>query len=253
MFYPERITKIKKTDRVLEVGPGSLPHSRSDVFLDIYYNENEDITKLQRGNAKKIELKKPVIYYDGSKFPFKDNEFDYVICSHVVEHVPLKSIDLFLSELQRVAPYGYIEFPNVFYEMLCFAEVHLSFMTYKNNKLHFLDKNKFKSNFLHKAFRELYYGYENFYNIDVLSFKELYFEGFEWDRGGLNYHIVENFDDLFSEEDFSKFKNYMKSYKQNYSNRIEQYQYNDMHKELTVPQKIIKEIKKPFKKLLDSN
>lgn len=249
MFYPERITKIKNTDKVLEVGPGSLPHSRSDVFLDIHDNEDEKITTFQRGNAKKIELQKPVIYYDGQKFPFKDNEFDYVICSHVIEHVPLASIDLFLSELQRVAPRGYIEFPNIFYEMLCYADVHLSFMSLKNNRMYFLDKSTFKSNFVHKAFRELYYGYENYHNINVLQFQELYFEGFEWARGQLNYEIVENFDELFTEENFLNFKKYLKNYKQTYLGRLEQY--NHSTKKLFLIQKIIKEIKRPLEKLIN--
>lgn len=235
MFYPERITKIKDTDRVLEIGPGSLPHPRSDIYLDIHDNENQEITKLQRGNAEQIELKKPVIYYDGNVFPFKDNEFDYVICSHVIEHVPHENIDLFLSELQRVAPRGYIEFPNVFYEMICWADVHMSFMTYKDNTMYFMDKNKFKSNFIHKAFRELYYAYENHYNINIMQFDELYFEGFEWERGQINYKIVENFDELFNEDDFLKFKNYLENYKKS--------------EKLCLCKKIIREIKRPLKNI----
>ncbi len=242
MFYPERITKIKKTDKVLEIGPGSLPHSRSDVFLDIYENEDENITKLQRGNAEKLELNKPVIYYDGKIFPFKDNEFDYVICSHVVEHVPLENIALFLSELQRVAPNGYIEFPNIFYEMLCWTEVHVSLMNYRNNKILFFDKNKFKSNYVHKAFREIYYGYENFYNINVLQFQELYFEGFEWKKGQLNYQIVENMDELFTEKDFLRFQNYLESYKQTYSSRLKRYKSSSAKSIFT--KKIISEIQR---------
>ena len=42
--------------------------------------------------------------------PFKDNFFDFVIASHVIEHV--KDIDFFIKELQRVAPRGYIELPT---------------------------------------------------------------------------------------------------------------------------------------------
>ena len=42
--------------------------------------------------------------------PFKDNFFDFVIASHVIEHV--KDIDFFIKEIQRVAPRGYIELPT---------------------------------------------------------------------------------------------------------------------------------------------
>ena len=44
------------------------------------------------------------------KLPFKDKEFDYVILSHVLEHVP--NIFEFTKEVERVAKAGYIELPT---------------------------------------------------------------------------------------------------------------------------------------------
>ena len=41
------------------------------------------------------------------KLPFKDKEFDYVIASHVLEHVQDPSF--FLYELSRIGKKGYIE------------------------------------------------------------------------------------------------------------------------------------------------
>ena len=40
------------------------------------------------------------------KLPFKDKEFDFVIASHVAEHVD--DISYFLNELSRVEKKGYI-------------------------------------------------------------------------------------------------------------------------------------------------
>ena len=34
MFFPERIRSIQKIDRVLEIGPGNLPHLRANVLLE---------------------------------------------------------------------------------------------------------------------------------------------------------------------------------------------------------------------------
>ncbi len=45
-----------------------------------------------------------------SKLPFKDKEFDYVICTHVIEHVnhPMS----FKEEIERIGKSGYIELPT---------------------------------------------------------------------------------------------------------------------------------------------
>ena len=45
------------------------------------------------------------------KLPFKDKEFDYVILSHVLEHVP--NINEFCQEVERIAKAGYIELPTI--------------------------------------------------------------------------------------------------------------------------------------------
>ena len=50
--------------------------------------------------------------------PFKDNEFDYIIASHVVEHV--EDISYFLNELSRVGRRGYIEIPTRLEDNLVF-------------------------------------------------------------------------------------------------------------------------------------
>ena len=44
------------------------------------------------------------------KLPFKDKEFDYIILSHVLEHVP--NINEFTQEVERIAKAGYIELPT---------------------------------------------------------------------------------------------------------------------------------------------
>ena len=50
------------------------------------------------------------LIYPNEKLPFKDKEFDYVILSHVLEHVP--NIFEFTKEVERVAKSGYIELPT---------------------------------------------------------------------------------------------------------------------------------------------
>lgn len=48
---------------------------------------------------------------DGENLPVGDKEFDYIICSHVIEHV--ENPEKFVRELSRVANRGYIEAPSL--------------------------------------------------------------------------------------------------------------------------------------------
>jgi SAM-dependent methyltransferase len=82
-----------------------------------------------------------VHYYDGGRFPFSDNAFDYVIASHVVEHTP--DPQEFMSEVFRVGGgRGYIEFPLPPYEYLFDVDVHLSYVWFDqaDQTLHYVKK-----------------------------------------------------------------------------------------------------------------
>ena len=71
------------------------------------------------------------------KLPFSDKEFDFVIASHVVEHV--EDVSYFLNELSRVAKKGYIEVPTILEDNLVFENKkdHLWQLTFDdvNNKI----------------------------------------------------------------------------------------------------------------------
>jgi len=128
MFFSERIVSIRPGEKVLEIGPGATPHARANEFLE-YLFDDPQVALIQRGNV----VTNPdfggrkVSYYDGGRFPFEDNEFDYVIASHVLEHTP--DPQGFMAEVFRVgAGRGYIEFPLPPYEYLFDLDVHLSYV-----------------------------------------------------------------------------------------------------------------------------
>ena len=94
---------IRADDFVLEIGSGHNPKTRSDVLCDKFIEDDE-----QRGG--KITADRPIVEADGQFLPFADKTFDYVICSHVLEHV--EDPRQLIAELMRVANRGYIETPS---------------------------------------------------------------------------------------------------------------------------------------------
>jgi len=63
-----------------------------------------------------LVVDRPLLFADALRMPFKDKVFDYIVASHVFEHV--KEPEVFLRELMRVGRAGYIETPNVLFERL---------------------------------------------------------------------------------------------------------------------------------------
>lgn len=177
MFFPERIRGIEPGAKVLEIGPGGSGHARADVYLELYI-EDAQIAEQQRGGQGPLHTDKLVVYYDGGRFPFSDRQFDYVICSHVIEHV--ENVEYFVGEMCRVASKGYLEYPRIYYEYIYNFAVHLNLLRYKDGTLFYMKKRETPlSEFsdIHEFFRvSLDAGYADL--IDHL--KEIMFEGFEW-------------------------------------------------------------------------
>jgi SAM-dependent methyltransferase len=176
MFFPERIRKIDRNDRVLEIGPGGNPHHRSDIFLEHRFSDEE--AHEQRGHTPKIKIKKPVVFYNGGKFPFDDKAFDYIICSHVIEHVP--DIEGFCAELFRVGRKGYIEFPTLYYEYLYNFSVHLQLLSFQSGELRYMDKKTSGLNAFQPVQSLFYRTLELGYAEIVDSLKGIMFHGIEW-------------------------------------------------------------------------
>jgi SAM-dependent methyltransferase len=123
---------IPKDYLVLEVGSGGNPYARSNVLSDAYIETQE------RWFAPLVTDRPAVIAFV-ENLPFKDNTFDHVIASHVLEHS--KDPERFLSELQRVSKSGYIEVPDAMMERLITYGDH-RLEIYKKNDVLYIKKKK---------------------------------------------------------------------------------------------------------------
>ena len=176
MFFPERIRLIKRTDRVLEIGPGNSPHPRANVLLERAFDEVEALK--QRGGTEKLETSKTIVFYDGGGFPFDDDAFDYVICSHVIEHVD--DVEFFCSEMFRVAKRGYLEYPTLYYEYLYNFSVHTQLINFSEGELRHLPKTETGLQYFQPVQAMFNRALELGYSELVGDMKNVMFQGFEW-------------------------------------------------------------------------
>ena len=83
--------------KVLDIGCGYRAHKNASVIADI-----QDFSNFYK-EKKFVKIKE-------KNLPFKDKEFDFVIASHVIEHV--EDFQFFIKELERITLKGYIELPS---------------------------------------------------------------------------------------------------------------------------------------------
>ncbi|WP_415323923.1 class I SAM-dependent methyltransferase [Candidatus Pelagibacter sp. Uisw_127] len=90
---------------ILDIGCGYNANKFANVICDVQdlssHYPNKKFTKL-------VE----------KKLPFSNKEFDFVIASHVMEHV--EDVEFFIKELERISKQGYIELPTMLEDNLVF-------------------------------------------------------------------------------------------------------------------------------------
>ena len=103
--YIDSQLKLNPDWKILDIGCGYTAHEKATVICDI-----QDLSHFYK-NKKFIRL-------ENKTLPFEDKEFDFVIASHVIEHV--EDVEYFIRELQRISSKGYIELPTILEDNLVF-------------------------------------------------------------------------------------------------------------------------------------
>ena len=123
-------TLSKNSDwKILDIGCGYSANEFANTICDV-----QDLSKFYKD--------KNFIKLENKQLPFKDNEFDFVIASHVLEHV--EDFKFFISELERVSKKGYIELPTKLEDNLVFENKndHLWHMDFDDVNSKLLISNK---------------------------------------------------------------------------------------------------------------
>jgi len=117
----DKILENNKSWNVLDIGCGYTAHKNASVVCDI-----QDLSNVYK--------EKNFVKLTSNILPFKDKEFDFVIASHVIEHV--EDVEIFIKELQRVSSKGYIELPTKLEDNLVFENKrdHLWHMEFDDDK-----------------------------------------------------------------------------------------------------------------------
>ena len=111
------LEKNKNNWNILDIGCNRDAVVHSNVVADI-----DDFSKFYKD--------KKFVIIKTKDLPFKDNEFDFVYSSHVIEHV--EDVSYFLKELQRISKSGYIELPTILED-----NIILSYNSIKDHKWFF--------------------------------------------------------------------------------------------------------------------
>ena len=166
------------TWNIADIGCGYSANKYATVIADI-----QDLSNFYEG--------KNFIKIDEKKLPFDDKEFDFVIASHVIEHV--EDFEFFIKELERISSRGYIELPSRLADNLVFE--------YKNDHIWWFKYDDIGNKIIASKKNQLI---DPFINVSSSKiFEEIFRESFVLElmwEDKINYEI----DNLLRYENFKK-------------------------------------------------
>ena len=131
-LHIEKILSENQNWKILDIGCG--------YGANKYATTISDVVDLSEHYKDKFFVK-----ITDKTLPFKDKEFDFVIASHVAEHV--EDISFFLNELSRIGKKGYLEVPTRLEDNLVFENknAHLWHLIFDDvsNELNILKKQEY--------------------------------------------------------------------------------------------------------------
>lgn len=167
---------ILPSEKVIDLGSGNHPFQLATHLADLYFKDN-----FHRGGELLVLDERPIFQVDLANLPFRDKEFDFVYCSHVLEHVddPKKAC----SEIIRIGKRGYIETPTRLSDMTYnFSYLHKWHVNLVGNSLVFIEYSDFERHGTQSSYfaKEHHSPYENDIKKLVFNNRRIFCNMFLW-------------------------------------------------------------------------
>ncbi|MDE1970812.1 MAG: class I SAM-dependent methyltransferase [Patescibacteria group bacterium] len=192
---------LKPGEKVLDVGSGGEPFAQATHLCDLYPQKTQHRYNELKTNGL------PFTQASVEDLPFKDKEFDFAYCAHVLEHVedPAKAC----RELMRVAGRGYIETPTRISDIMCnFTRIpnfHRWHVTQVGNTLIFNEYQSYEQRDMgtDEFYHMIHAKYPNRIQTMYRRNKDLFSNMFLWE-GGFNYYVFNLHGELVSSFHYQK-------------------------------------------------
>ncbi|WP_158904632.1 class I SAM-dependent methyltransferase [Burkholderia sp. L27(2015)] len=174
-------------DLVLDVGSGGWPFKRANHLADKYPEKTSHRVEAM------VRDQRPFFEVDLQRLPFNDRTYDFVFCSHVLEHMdnPGQAI----RELVRVGRRGYIEVPtrlsDVMFNFTRLPNHHRWHGIVLGKTLVLTEWNEWERRDLgNDFFNALHNEYANAFQDFFERNRDLFFASYHWDETA-NFLIID--------------------------------------------------------------
>jgi SAM-dependent methyltransferase len=171
---------IEPGEKVLDVGSGGHPFSKATHLLDRHLGATTHRTEELVRDAR------PLMAADIYALPFRDKSWDFVFCSHVLEH--LERPGDAIRELVRVGGRGYIETPtrtsDLLFNITRLPDHHRWHTLRQADTLVFVQwpKDEQRDVQMLELFKLFHARFENFFHDFVVRNYDLLFAQIHWNQ-----------------------------------------------------------------------
>jgi SAM-dependent methyltransferase len=178
---------IQDADLVLDIGSGGWPFKRANHLADKYPDDTTHRVEVM------VRDQRPFFEVDLQRLPFDDQAYDFVFCSHVLEH--LDNPGQAIRELMRVGRRGYIEVPtrlsDVMFNFTRLPNHHRWHGMVLGNTLVLTEWNEWERRDLgNHFFNALHSEYQNAFQDFFERNRDLFFASYRW-KDAISFLIID--------------------------------------------------------------